>query len=162
MHSLPGALLTVLDLEVAGTTELTESVLVALDSVLQSATSSATLEQLRARDLDVQMGPWVGVVVQWVASVQRADDFGAVAFTHDPARGAAGVAGEFALGQPISQVVSGRQRPEPMTRAASRPGREGTCLEVAYPDAFQRVRDLCVRLSERADEPLLVVGRDDD
>ncbi len=155
VYSLPGALLTVLDLTVAGDlAALVARVLEAIDRVLLSASSSAACNQLAAQSAEPLRTPWLAVIVQVMINVKNIDDFGAVAFTHDPARGELGLVGEYAPGQATAVVVSGRARPEPLARAGSRPGRENTCLEVAQPQAFQRVSELSARLANAADEPL--------
>lgn len=165
VHSLPGALSTVLDVSLAGNQdEVLKRTLDAIDSVLQSAHKRAAVDQLAARGVDPGAGPWVAIVVQLMIDVARSEDFGAVACTHDPARGDVGVFGEFALGQPTHAVVSGRMRPDPLACALARPGREAACLEAIQPQSFAQIRALCERLSERAEEPLeleLVVSNGD-
>ncbi len=153
VFSLPGALLTELNLA-SDADALTATLLAAIDRVLLSAQAPAARDQLAAVGIDPGATPWLAVVVQVMVHVAEASDFGAVAFTHDPARGEPSLLGEYAPGQATAIVVSGRGRPLPLTRAATRPGREEACLEVAQPQAFKRVRDVCDRLAKRAGEPL--------
>lgn len=154
-YSLPGALLSVLDLPVGSDADARlDAVLAAVDRVLESARKKPALDQRAAMSMRPSSGAEVAVVVQVMINVASNQDFGAVAFSHDPATGAPGLLGELALGQPAAAVVSGRRRPQPLALRNARPGQEAECLEGRAPDVYAQVVALTQRLSDAADQPL--------
>ena len=70
-----------------------------------------------------------------------------VAFTRNPATGAAELYGEYLINAQGEDVVAGIRTPQPLTiRAKEAAGEKGLALEEAMPETFQELREITGRL----------------